>query len=110
MTTTTPDVVTRYLAAADIHDIDALVDCFTPDAGVTDEGHTYRGHDQVRRWRDTVAGRYTYTTTVTGSEFVDASNYRVSVRIAGNFPGGVADLVYRFELDGSSITGLRIGG
>ena len=109
-TTDAPDVVLRYLDAADRDDIDSLTTCFVPDGTVTDEGHTYRGRDEIRAWRETVAGRYTYTTTVTGSELVDARNHRVSVRIAGNFPGGVADLVYRFELADGVIARLTIGG
>lgn len=109
-TTTTPHAVSRYLDAADRGDDAALAECFTPSGTVTDEGHTYRGQAEIARWRGSVARQWTYTATVTGTERVDASRYRVSVRLVGNFPGGVADVVYRFDLDGDSIRALVIGG
>jgi hypothetical protein len=41
---------------------------------------------------------------------VDAVEHRAFVHIEGNFPGGVADLTYRFTIDGDSISALTIGG
>jgi hypothetical protein len=105
----TPPVVDRYLAAADTGDIAALTGCFTADGTVLDEGHTYTGPAEITGWRESLARQWTYTTTVTSSEPIDAGDYRVSVRVEGDFPGGVADLTYRFTLRDGLISALSIG-
>jgi hypothetical protein len=105
-----PDVVRRYLRAADEQDIEALAACFTPDGFVIDEDHTYVGHDEIVRWRRELLGRFTYTSTLTGTESGSGNEHRAFVHIAGNFPGGVADLTYRFTVEGDLISALTIGG
>lgn len=104
-----PGVITRYLAAAAGADFGALADCFTADGTVTDEGHTYRGRAEIVGWRESVTSQWTYTSEVTGSEPVNEAEYRVTVHILGNFPGGVADLTYRFVLHDGLIADLTIG-
>jgi ketosteroid isomerase-like protein len=108
MSAPTPAVVSRYLAAAERSDFAELADCFTPDGFVVDEGVTYRGRDEIVGWREAVAGKWVYTTVVTGSEPLGPNQYRVQVRVEGNFPGGVADLTYRFVLHGGAIAELSI--
>jgi ketosteroid isomerase-like protein len=103
----TPDVVARYLKAAESRDIDTLVTCFTEGATVVDEGETYRGRDAIRAWREALASTFTYTVEVTGTEAV-GDEYRVTTHIEGDFPGGVVDLTYRFRLDGDLISSLVI--
>jgi ketosteroid isomerase-like protein len=110
MTTAAPDVVTRYLQAADARDSKACANCFTENGTVLDEGKTYRGRAEILAWREDTLGRFTYTTTVTGSEPVSDGKYRVSARIVGDFPGATADLTYDFTLDGDLIADLRIVG
>lgn len=90
MTDTAPAIVTRYLGAADAGDIPALAECFTADGTVLDEGRTYRGHAEIVGWREALAGKWTYTSTVTGSDPISADEYLVSVHVAGDFPGGDA--------------------
>jgi hypothetical protein len=109
MTDTTPVAVTRYLAAADAKDPAAVADCFTQTGTVTDEGVTYRGREEIAGWREKTIGQWTYTTTVTGSQPISANEYQVSAHIAGDFPGGEADLAFRFTLAGDLIADLTIG-
>jgi hypothetical protein len=104
-----PAVVTRYLAAAPAGDFEALADCFTTDGAATDEGHTYRGRAEIIGWRESLASQFTYTSTVTGSEPIGEGEYRVTAHLVGDFPGGVADLTYRFVLKGGLIADLTIG-
>jgi len=108
MSDTAPLVVTRYLAAADAGDLPSLADCFAPDGTVLDEGRTYRGRGEIIGWREALAGTWTYTSSVTASEPVSAQVYRVNVRVEGDFPGGVADLTYRFTLREGLIEDLSI--
>jgi hypothetical protein len=108
MNAPTPSVVTRYFAAADARDFTELADCFVSDGFVVDEGTTYRGHDEIIGWRQDVAAKWTFTTTVTGSESVSPTEFRVHARVEGDFPGGVAELTYRFVLRDDAITELSI--
>jgi ketosteroid isomerase-like protein len=104
----TPPVVTRYLKAAGDGDYDALVACFIDDGTVLDEGQTYRGPDAIRSWRESLRSRWEFTTTVTGSEPDGDARHIVRTHVEGNFPGGVADLTYRFTLTGDQIASLSI--
>jgi ketosteroid isomerase-like protein len=104
-----PDVVTRYFEADARHDFDALVALFTEDAEVVDESRTRRGAEEIRAWRAEVATKYRYTTEVRGAEDAGGGAHVVTGRIEGDFPGGVADLTWRFTLAGDRIRRLAIG-
>lgn len=104
-----PAVITRYLAAASDQQFGALAECFTADGTVTDEGHIYHGHAEIIGWRESVASQWTFTSTITSSEPVNEGEYRVTAHVVGDFPGGVADLTYRFVLDEGLIADLTIG-
>ena len=104
-----PDVITRYLTAAAAGDFATLADCFAVDGTVTDEGHTYGGRAEIIGWRESLASQFTYTATVTSSEPISDSEYRVAAHLVGDFPGGVADLTYRFVLHDDLIADLTIG-
>jgi hypothetical protein len=110
MAVTAPDAVRRYLAAADTRDPEACANCFTENGTVLDEGHTYRGRSEIRAWRQDLIGRFTYTTTITGSEPVSDRAYRITARVVGDFPGGTADLTYDFTVEDDLIADLRIVG
>jgi ketosteroid isomerase-like protein len=103
----TPDIIIRYFKAADDKDFDTLIACFTEDATVFDEDKTYGGHAEIRQWRSTTASQWEYTVTVTGSS-PDGDGYLVRVHLVGNFPGGEADLRYRFTLRDGLISALSI--
>jgi hypothetical protein len=103
-----PEVVTRYLDAADRWDTPALAACFTPDGTVVDEGVTYRGREEIIRWREQLDSKWEYTSTVTGSRAVDEHRFLVNVLVEGNFPGGRADLTYSFSVAGEFLTALTI--
>ena len=86
-TSDTPAAIDRYLREAAEGDLDVLVACFTADATVIDEDKAFRGHDEIRRWRETVTSKFTYTLTVLGTEAVGSDRYTVAVRLDGDFPG-----------------------
>lgn len=103
-----PMTITTYLDAHVRRDVAVAIATFTPNAAVTDEGHTYRGHDEIRDFLSRAGSEFTYTTEFMGATTVDASHVDVLHRIEGDFPGAVADLHYRFTLDGDSISRLVI--
>jgi hypothetical protein len=105
-----PDVIRRYLRAADADEVEALAACFAADGYVVDEDETYSGRDEIMRWRREIARKWVYTSELTGTESVDDAEHRAFIHIEGNFPGGVADLTYRFTLRDGLIAALTIGG
>jgi ketosteroid isomerase-like protein len=104
----TPDVISRYYAAATDGDLDTVIGCFTVDAHVLDEGSDHNGVDEIRRWREDVATKYTYTTLITGVETSGDGAYVVATHLEGDFPGGVVDLEQRFTLTDGLISELLI--
>lgn len=103
-----PKVVTTYLTAHRVRDVATAISNFTTDAAVTDEGQTFHGPEAIRTWLSRAGSEYTFTTTFTGATTVDATHVDVTQRLEGNFPGRVADLHYRFILDGGLISRLVI--
>ncbi len=103
-----PPVVARYLEAADRGDIEALAACFSPDGTVVDEGVTYRGPDEIARWREELNSTWEYTSTVTGFRPAGDDRFTVHVLVEGNFPGGRADLTYSFSVRGDELSALTI--
>lgn len=45
-----PAAIACYQAAAGAKDIDAYMDCFTPDAEMLDVSRVFNGHDAIRAW------------------------------------------------------------
>ena len=62
-----PAAIRRYQQAHDRRDTDAALAAFTPDAHVRDDGHDYRGREQIRGWLSgaSVAFEYTRSTSST---------------------------------------------
>lgn len=103
-----PEVVSRYQAAHDRRDTETALAAFRPDATVVDDGHTYRGANEIRRWLATAASEYTFTRTLLSAEAGDDGSWVVVNHLEGDFPGGVVDLRYRFVLRGDLIAELVI--
>ncbi len=104
-----PDVIGSFLVAHAARDVDGARSAFTPTAEVVDQGVTYRGTAALRTFLGT-AGADDYTTQLVGTQRLDDAVWLAHNRIAGDFPGGVADLTYRFELSGDLVDRLEITG
>ena len=102
-----PDTVQTFMTALDAREVDQALATLATDAVVTDEGRDYTGHDAIGAWIATEAIEYTYTTAFTGATVLErqtGTTVDVGQHLEGNFPGGVADLNYRFTLDGALIS------
>src|SRR4026209_2342945 len=112
MTISMPTVISDYLAASDRGDLNAVVACFTDDAVVLDEDQEWRGQAGIRQWRQKVANAYEYTVEVRGAAQRGAGDGgprpAVHPHLEGNFPGGTADLTFRFGLRDDRIATLQI--
>ncbi len=93
-----PAVIDTYQRAHDRRDADAALASFGPDATVIDDGTTYVGTERILWWLTNAASEYTYTRTLTEVEDLGAGAFLVHNHLSGDFPGGEADLRYRFQL------------
>ena len=93
-----PVTIRAFLAAHVAGEADAAFRTFSPDAVVVDQDETFRGADQVRDFLQHAGSEFTYTTELLTARREDEKHWAVVNRIEGNFPGGAADLTYRFTL------------
>lgn len=103
-----PVTIRAYLAAHGAGEADAALRTFTPDAVVVDDGTTYRGRTEVRRFLGRAGAGFTFTTTLVGAERVDDARWVATQRLEGDFPGRVVELRYRFALADDLIAELVI--
>lgn len=89
-------MVTRYFELMAGPDKTQVVEVFGTDATVTDDGHTYRGHDAILGWLSGPASEFTTTSTRLLAEQT-GTRALVVVRLEGDFPGGRVDLSYAFD-------------
>lgn len=106
MTLNLPKAVAAYFAA-DKADSETVSRCFTDDAVVKDEGHTYNGRAAIKKWKEEVSAKYEYTSEPIACEQVDGK-FAVTCRLTGNFPGSPVDLRFFFQLEGDKIASLLI--
>jgi hypothetical protein len=106
MTLDLPEPIAAYFAA-DKRDGEAVARCFTKDAVVKDEGNTYTGQQEIRRWRTEVTTKYSYTSEPFAIE--DANGLAlVKSHLVGDFPGSPVDLRFFFRLERGKIASLEI--
>ncbi len=101
-----PEPIAAYFNA-DRHDGEAVAQCFTPDAVVKDEGHTYTGVMAIKQWKADSSAKYTYTCEPFAMERRDGTVI-VTCHLAGNFPGSPVDLRFCFRLERGRIASLEI--
>ncbi|QEG01566.1 hypothetical protein Mal15_56430 [Stieleria maiorica] len=106
MTLKLPEPVAGYFKA-DESNGEAVARCFTGDAVVKDEGHTYRGRQAIQKWKEDASTKYVYTCEPLKSEQRE-DQCVVTCRLTGNFPGSPVALKYVFEFEGEQIASLEI--
>ena len=103
-----PPTIREYLAAHTARDVDAALRAFSVTGSVTDEGQTSRGAEEIRRFLSQAGAEFRYTTELIGAQRVDDAHWVATNRLEGDFPGGVAELDYRFTLADDLIAELVI--
>jgi hypothetical protein len=115
-----PTVISTYLAAKLGGEVDTILDCFTDDALVHDEGKDHLGRVAIRAWLGELASKYTLTYRVLGAHRWPATAATAApttapttaaalrVEVAGNFPGSPVVLHQHFSLAGDRIAALTI--
>jgi ketosteroid isomerase-like protein len=103
-----PGTVRDFLAASTVHDADTASSFLAEDVVVADQGETFRGRDEVHAFVRDAGAEFEYTTEQTAARRVDDDHWVVTLRLEGTFPGGVAELDYRFTLREGLITELVV--
>lgn len=97
--------IAAYFAAE--HKPEALARCFTAQAVMKDDGHTYTGVDAIKAFMAEASAKYSATTVPFALEREDGLQV-IRVKVTGNFPGSPIDLSYRFRLERGLIASLEI--
>ena len=103
-----PTTVRGFLAAHVVRDADTSSSFFAEDAVVVDQGESFRGRVQVHAFLRDAGSEFEYTTEQIGAARVDDDHWVVTLRLDGTFPGGVAELDYRFTTREDVVTELVI--
>ena len=103
-----PTTVREFFAAHVVHDADTASSLLTEDAVIVDQDETFRGKEEVHAFLRDAGSEFEYTTEQIGAHRVDDNHWVVTVRLEGTFPGGVAELDYRFTLRDGLIADLVI--
>ena len=101
-----PKPIADYFVA-DEGGAEKLSQCFTEEAVVKDEGHTYNGRTAIKEWKARASEKYQYTTEPLALDQEERKAV-VTSRLTGNFPGSPVNLRFFFELDGEKIRSLEI--
>ncbi|MEA3213572.1 MAG: hypothetical protein QOE70_6629 [Chthoniobacter sp.] len=86
---------------------EAVCQCFTENAVVKDEAHTYEGQAAIKQWRTDVAAKFEFTSEPFACEEKDGKIV-VTSKLTGSFPGSPIDLRFFFEIEGDKIAALEI--
>lgn len=102
---TLPEPIAAYFAAE--HHPEALARCFTAQAVMKDDGHTYTGVDAIKAFMAEASAKYGATSVPFSVEREDGFQL-VRANVTGNFPGSPIVLSYRFRLERGLISSLEI--
>lgn len=102
---TLPEPIAAYFAAE--HNPESLAYCFTGQAVMKDDGHTYTGVEAIKAFMTAASAKYSATAVPFALAREDGFQV-VRAQVTGNFPGSPIDLSYRFRLERGLIASLEI--
>ena len=102
-----PPPVDLYVKIENSGDVDALSECFAPNATVRDEGHTYAGLAAIREWKADTKKKYNHTVAPLTVAHRDGKTV-LKAKLTGNFPGSPVTLEFSFVLEDGKIVSLEI--
>jgi hypothetical protein len=102
-----PSPIDAYVKAENSGDVEALSECFAPNATVRDEGRTYKGLPAIKEWKAETKKKFNHS--VTPLEVAPrGGNTILKARLTGNFPGSPVTLEFSFVLEDGKIASLEI--
>jgi ketosteroid isomerase-like protein len=103
-----PELLAAYFRAVNVRDVAAMLDCFSADASIKDEGQEHHGAEAIREWMRAVVAKYDFT--VEPMHVVESAGKQVVTgTISGNFPGSPVSVRHAFTIEGQRIARLEIG-
>lgn len=102
-----PTPIRAFHEAQEARDADRALALLTPRAVISDVGESFEGEAALRRFVAEAGAEFSYTDEVTGVAR-DGEVWVVRHHLEGDFPGGTADLDYRFSLEGDRVDRLDI--
>jgi ketosteroid isomerase-like protein len=107
MTVPLPPPIDLYVKIENSGDVDALSECFAPDATVRDEGHRYEGLAAIKEWKADTKKKYNHTVVPLEVAHRDGKTV-LKAKLAGSFPGSPVTLEFSFVLADGKIASLEI--
>jgi hypothetical protein len=102
-----PAPIEHYVQITNAGALEAVPECFAPDAVVHDEGQTYAGVTEIKNWMAATKKKYSHT--VAPLELAERGGQNVlKARLAGSFPGSPITVNFSFVLAGGKIRSLEI--
>ncbi len=102
-----PPAIDLYVKAENSGDVEAMSECFAPDATVRDESRTYKGLAAIKEWK--AGTRKKYNHRVAPLEIAQRAGKTVlKAKLNGNFPGSPVTLEFSFVLEDGKIASLEI--
>lgn len=102
-----PLPIEKYVRAENSGDVEAIAECFAPNATVRDEGHLYEGVPAIKNWKARTKKKYNHT--VTPIEISTSNgNATLKARLAGDFLGSPVTANFHFALVNDQIASLLI--
>jgi hypothetical protein len=102
-----PPAIDLYVKAENSGNVEALSECFAPDATVHDESRTYRGLDAIKAWKVETKQKYNHRVEPRAIARKDGRAV-LTAELAGNFPGSPVTLQFTFVLAAGKIASLEI--
>jgi uncharacterized protein (TIGR02246 family) len=102
-----PELIADLIAAQDKFDSKAFAENFSDDAMAYDEGKTYHGKTEIKKWNEMTNSKYKtkyepIEVTTNGDKII------LTAKISGTFSGSPATIKYHFETKNNKITSLHI--
>jgi hypothetical protein len=102
-----PVPIDLYIRMENSGDVEAVADCFAPDATVRDEGGTYRGLAAIKEWKAETKKKYGHTVAPLAVAHRDGKTI-LTARLTGSFPGSPVTIEFSFVLEEGKIASLEI--
>ncbi len=102
-----PRPIERYVLAENSGDVEAISECFAPNATVRDEGRYYEGIPAIKAWKASSKRKYNHTVTPLEITMSDG-NATLKARLSGLFPGSPVTANFHFALVDDQIASLQI--
>lgn len=100
--TNIPSAVAGYFDGMEAPNKVLVGEVFSTDATVEDDGHIYRGREEILGWLTGPASEYKTTSTVLSAQH-DGVATVVMILLEGNFAGGSVELRHAFLVESTGL-------